>query len=107
MVRRGSTVRVRQRALQKRRIWRFFFRILLRIFGTWTRYGAPNGAFRPGSSDSATRLSDRPPLALKARPAPPRPAPHHWARSLSRGLYRPVDHAGVGDRYGTSTGPGL
>jgi hypothetical protein len=31
MVRRGSTVRVRQRALQKRRIWRFFFNAVLQI----------------------------------------------------------------------------
>jgi hypothetical protein len=31
MVRRGSTVRVRQRALQKRCTWRFFFRIDLQI----------------------------------------------------------------------------
>jgi hypothetical protein len=46
MVRRGSTVRVRQRALQKGRKSALYFSDRLAGRRTWARYGALYGAFR-------------------------------------------------------------
>jgi hypothetical protein len=46
MVRRGSTVRVRQRALQNASLTPFLFSDLLAGARTWGRYGALYGAFR-------------------------------------------------------------
>src|SRR6266516_3423412 len=54
MVRRGSTVRVRQRALQKRRKSALSLSRRLASSRTWPRYGALYGAFRK-SCGSAER----------------------------------------------------
>jgi hypothetical protein len=61
MVRRGSTVRVRQRALQKPRIGGFLFRINLQVREFGGRYGARYGAFRSKtpSSRAAFRTEKR------------------------------------------------
>src|SRR6266568_9067999 len=66
MVRRGSTVRVRQRALQKPRITALFVSDRVADSRTWARYGALYGAFR---SKTPTERAARP--NREAAPTPP------------------------------------
>src|SRR5438132_10531014 len=76
MVRRGSTVRVRQRALQKPRMPALFISDRFADSRTWGRYGALYGAFR---SKTAIREPDRP----GARRGGERRRPHSPRRGLT------------------------
>jgi hypothetical protein len=101
MVRRGSTVRVRQRALQNASITHFLFSDLLAGARTWGRYGARHGAFRsrtppatfllelaalePATSCMRTRGSDASPALTGC---PDDATSLDAARRHSRGLQR-------------------
>jgi hypothetical protein len=59
MVRRGSTVRVRQRALQKPSTMALFVSDRFADSRTWGRYGALYGAFRSKNAVLESHVADR------------------------------------------------
>src|SRR5438128_4150650 len=101
MVRRGSTVRVRQRALQKPRIERFFFRKDLQVLqreAGMEPFVKPSGRTPQGRSCQIGALSSAASPAQQWRPS-------SYCNSSRTRLTRRVRKLGRADLQGKSSAP--